>query len=321
MGEGKSSIIVPLVASTLANRSNLVRVVTLKPLANPMFQLLVSRLSGLANRPIFYVPVSRGLYMNNSLVRTVRSLYEQCVAEGGVLVVQPEHILSQKLKHIDASIKPPESSEGRLIADGLRKLQDWLASVSRDILDESDEILHPRYQLIYSLGKQMHVDDHPNRWTTLQQVFTRLQAHAIRLRTSFPNMLETDTTMRGFPVIHIHDSSMLQQISSLIIDDALEGRLFNLQVGVLPPTIRAAARRFLSQTEVSDVDHALIHSHCGGTTAFKGILLLRGLLMDDGGILGYVLKERRWSVDYGLDPHRTLLAVPYRAKVCHINLT
>jgi len=52
---------------------------------------------------------------------------------------------------------------------------------------------------------------------------------------------------------------------------------------------------------------------------FKGILLLRGLLMGGEGILGYVLKERRWRVDYGLDPSRTLLAVPYRAKVCRVD--
>jgi hypothetical protein len=42
--------------------------------------------------------------------------------------------------------------------------------------------------------------------------------------------------------------------------------------------------------------------------------------MDGEGILGYILKERRWRVDYGLDPSRTLLAVPYRAKVCSIKL-
>jgi hypothetical protein len=42
--------------------------------------------------------------------------------------------------------------------------------------------------------------------------------------------------------------------------------------------------------------------------------------MDTEGILGYVLKERRWRVDYGLDPSRTLLAVPYLAKVCCTDL-
>src|SRR5579863_2538120 len=92
MGEGKSSVIVPLVASTLANGKNLVRIVTLKPLSNQMFQLLVSRLSAMANRPIFYVPITRSLRLNSSLVKAIRGLFERCVSMGGVLVVQPEHI-------------------------------------------------------------------------------------------------------------------------------------------------------------------------------------------------------------------------------------
>src|SRR5579863_2403555 len=248
-----------------------------------MFHILVNRLSGLANRRIFYVPMSRNLRMNTSLIRTIRGLYERCVAEGGVLVVQPEHILSQKLKHIDIFLSSQRSSEEDMITDELRELQGWLASVSRDVLDESDEILHPRFQLIYSKGKQIPVDDHPNRWTAVQQVFTRLQAHVVGLRTSFPNMLEIDTTRRGFPIIQIRDPAVLQRVSSLIIDDTLAGRLPSLQVGVLPPLIREAARRFLSQTEVSDVDHALIQSHCRQTATFSGFLLLRGLLMDGGG--------------------------------------
>ena len=66
MGEGKSFVIVPLVASKLADGSNLVRVVTLKPLSGQMFSLLVSRISGLANRPVFYIPFSRGLRIDAS---------------------------------------------------------------------------------------------------------------------------------------------------------------------------------------------------------------------------------------------------------------
>jgi hypothetical protein len=347
MGEGKSSVIVPLVTSTLANGSNLVRVVTLKPLSNQMFQLLVGRLSGLANRPIFYVPISRGLCKNSSLVRTIRGLFERCIAEGGVLVVQPDHILSLKLMHIDILLSckelpffvrragpsrnlptpglrlsqliqlltPQGSTEGDMMVSKVEALQDWLAKVSCDVLDESDEILHVRYQLVYSSGKQIPVDDHPNRWTTIQQVFGRLQAHAVKLCASLPKMLAIDPIPNGFPNIHIHDSAILLEISSLIIDDFLQGRLSNLPVGVIPPDFRVATRRFISQAEVSDVDHTLIHSYCSGTSFFNGILLLRGLLMDSEGILGYVLKERRWRVDYGLDPSRTLLAVPYRAKV------
>ena len=321
MGEGKSSVIVPLVASTLADGSNLVRVVTLKPLRNEMFRLLVSRLSGLANRPIFYVPFSRSLSMSTSLIGTISGLYRRCVDEGGVLVVQPEHILSQKLMHIDTLLASHTTHVDKLpIAHELGVLQDWVTEVSRDVLDESDEILHVRYQLVYTAGEQMPVDDHPNRWTTIQQVFSRLQAHAPKLRESFPRTFEVDTTRRGFPVMRVLDSSILQKIFSLIIDDALGGAISNLPLGVLPSPVWQAVRRFMANKEVSDEDRDLIYKHCKETTLLKGILLLRGLLMDNDGILGYILKERRWRVDYGLYPSRTLLAVPYRAKVCCIHL-
>jgi hypothetical protein len=435
MGEGKSSVIVPLVVSTLANGSNLVRVMTLRPLSNQMFQLLVSRLSGLANRPIFYVPISRNLRTNTSLFRKIRGLFERCVSEGGILIVQPEHVLSLKLMHMDtllshrdgikayslADEKEPEPQEvvfpslmailfhqrtrlsptarsirfgvtgkvsgssvpskpksrwfgGSLsededsledsvtyksqggglstgedsledlvtyesqggglsededsledsvtVVDELEALQDWLTKVSCDILDESDEILHVQYQLVYTSGKQMPVEDHPNRWTTIQQVFSRLQAHVVKLCATFP-IFAIDTTQRGFPIIPTLDSTIIRHISSLIIDDALQGRLSNLPVGVIPSPIEAAARRFISQAEVSDMDHGLIHSRYAGTTFFNGILLLRGLLMEGEGVLCYVLNEKRWRVDYGLDPSRTLLAVPYRAKVrvCCTSLT
>jgi len=320
MGEGKSSVIVPLVTSTLADGSTLVRVVTLKPLSNQMFQLLVSRLSGLANRPIFYVPFSRSLRMSTSLARTISGLYRRCVTEGGVLVVQPEHILSQKLMHVDILLASHENRDKRSIAHELGALQDWVTKVSRDVLDESDEILHVRYQLVYTAGEQLPVDDHPNRWTTIQEVFSLLQAHAVKLRSNFPKMIEVDTTLKGFPILRILDPSINQELSTLIIDHALEGRLPSLPLSALPSPILGAARRFMAKKEVSDEDRDLVYEHCAGTAVLKGILLLRGLLMDSDGILGYVLKERRWRVNYGLHPSRTLLAVPYRAKVCCINL-
>jgi len=223
--------------------------------------------------------------------------------------------------HIDTLLASHTNHDDeRSVARELSALQDWLTNVSRDVLDESDEILHVRYQLVYTTGTQIPVDDHPNRWITTQQVFSRLQAHAVELHASFPRMFEIDTTLRGFPIIRILDSAIFQEISSLIIDDALAGGLSNLPLGVLPSPMREVVRRFMGNREVSGQDQDLIYAHCAGTTLMKGILLLRGLLMDNDGILGYVLKERRWRVDYGLYPSRTLLAVPYRAKVCCIHL-
>jgi Protein of unknown function (DUF3638) len=316
MGEGKSSVIVPLVSAILANGSCLARVVTLKPLSNQMFQLLVSRLSGLAGRPIFYMPFSRNLQINASMVQNISALYKQCVADGGVLVIQPEHILSQKLMCIDTLLASHGDREKLSISQELKALQDWLAKVSRDVLDESDEILHVRYQLVYTAGEQMPVEDHPNRWSTTQQVFTRLRVHAGQLHARFPKMFELEETQRSFPTMRILDHGVSRRISSLIVDDALRGALSCIPLAVLSPQIREATRRFIIQRDVPEEVREIVRSHCAGTTLWNGILLLRGLLVNGEGILGYVLKERRWRVDYGLDPSRTLLAVPYRAKVC-----
>ncbi|CAF4730803.1 unnamed protein product, partial [Rotaria socialis] len=44
--------------------------------------------------------------------------------------------------------------------------QRWIKTYVRDILDESDEILHVKYQLIYSIGGQKQVDGGLERWRT-----------------------------------------------------------------------------------------------------------------------------------------------------------
>ncbi len=315
MGEGKSSVIIPLVAAALADGSNLARIVTLKPLSNQMFQLLASRLSDLADRRIFYVPFSRDLRMSTSMLETISTLYRQCAVEGGVLVVQPEHIFSHKLTCINTLLASRDEPGKRDIAKGLSELQRWLARVSRDVLDESDEILHVRCQSVYTTGQQMLVEDHPNRWYTTQQVFSLLRGYATRLHASFPRSFELDQSQKGFPMMRILDPNVSRKISSLIADDALNGTLSTLPITVLSNSVRDATRRFVIVKEVPVEDRQLVRARFSGTAHWNGILLLRGLLVDGDGILCYVLKERRWRVDYGLDPSRTLLAVPYRAKV------
>ncbi|KIM42888.1 hypothetical protein M413DRAFT_26859 [Hebeloma cylindrosporum] len=94
MGEGKSHVIVPLVATALADSHKLVRVVVLTPLAGQMFHLLVERISGLTNRRVFYLPFSRDVTMNIQQIEAIQRLFEKCARVQGVLVTQPEHMLS-----------------------------------------------------------------------------------------------------------------------------------------------------------------------------------------------------------------------------------
>ncbi|CAF4523736.1 unnamed protein product, partial [Rotaria sp. Silwood2] len=43
-------------------------------------------------------------------------------------------------------------------------VQQWLKQYVRDVLDESDEILHVEYQLIYTVGGQEQGDGDAERW-------------------------------------------------------------------------------------------------------------------------------------------------------------
>ena len=124
MGEGKSSVIIPIAAAALADGNQLVRVVVPKELTVQMFELLTSRLGGLANKPIYHLPFSRApeydsLSGNVISLQTddLRKAMSRCMAERGILLVQPEHIMSLKLISVTEQIRG-----GKLVASLLPKL-------------------------------------------------------------------------------------------------------------------------------------------------------------------------------------------------------
>jgi len=183
MGEGKTSVIVPIVAASLANGEKLVRVVVLRPLSGQMFQTLVQKLGGLVNRRIFFMPFSRRTSLTEQDLEVVHRLYEDCRRNRGILLVQPQHILSFKLVGLerlytwDSSKECPDSDGNRKVARLLVEKQKWLEEHSRDILDESDEILNVRHELIYTIGEAAPIEHHPDRWLIIQEIFDVLHHH------------------------------------------------------------------------------------------------------------------------------------------------
>jgi Protein of unknown function (DUF3638)/Protein of unknown function (DUF3645) len=310
MGEGKSSVIVPMVAAVLANGHMLTRVVVLKSLSTQMFQLLVQRLSGLANRRIFYMPFSRAIKLGDLQVKLIQDLYKKCLDVGGILVVQPEHILSFKLMGIDRLVCS-KSPNDREIGLDLLESQRWLEKNSRDILDESDEILHVRYQLLYAVGQHRSVEDSPHRWTTVQQVLSLAQNRVPEVRDEFPSGIVFEKRRDGgFPTIRILQGIAGAALVGLIASDILDGALFEFRP--CHAYARQVILRVITEINITRADADFAKKYCEDQWPLKGLLLLRGLLAH--GILLYALKERRWRVDYGLNPSRTMLAVPFRAK-------
>ncbi|KAG6819108.1 hypothetical protein H0H93_015384, partial [Arthromyces matolae] len=304
MGEGKSSVIVPLVSSTLADGQRLVRVVTLKPLFRQTFDLLVRRLSGLLNRRVFYLPFSRDFKADPAYFVQLKELYSTCVRERGVLVIQPEHILSFRLMGVDL-VAGTRQEAAQCLLDCYR----WLTAHARDILDESDEILRVTYQLVYTSGVQQPMDNHPDRWTIIEEVLGLAQKHAESVSRKFPKGLEVyHVAEHGPPIIRILDS----EAGIALIDDVISEVLSSDKLRLLPQRVRITVAEFIRGHKVEESVVQVLRDFLGNTSIWKHLLLYRGLL--GHGLLHFALQEKRWRVDYGLDLSRTLLAVPYRAK-------
>ena len=322
MGEGKSSVILPISAATLADGNRLVRVVVPKPLAAQMFRLLVDRLGGLVNRPIYHLPFSRSLTgrYSRQQIGMLREMLSECVRDHGILVVQPEHVLSLKLTSVEKQLPThylrSDDNGNQASRSALLKLQRWVQSCSRDVLDEVDEVLHPRFQPTYTIGCQQHMEGYPNRWTITQQILRLVRKHALSLSHDLPDAIEYELDASGsFPRIRIlRASDARQRLISLIMDDVMNGHLpnFNFHDINRDRRLRAAVCAFVSSKDVFQRTASMVEEYAQQSNLWDGILLLRGLLACN--ILLFALAERRWRVDYGLSPKRTLLAVPYRAK-------
>ena len=309
MGEGKSSVIVPIVAATLADGKMLVRVVVLKPLSTQMFQLLLTKLSGMLGRRIFHMPISRSVRLDEHKARQIRNLCEECVNSRGILLVQPEHLLSFELMGLERVLSG-ETELGSILTE----TQHWLEGVSRDILDESDEILSVRFELIYTMGMQSMVEFAPDRWAIIEHVLGIVGHFANEVLDRFPHGLEREPMRPGsFPRIRILQSSAGHELLKIVARQVCKVGLPGVPVWNLPKNVRKALSRYLTDLKISEADVELLNSHVFNvSTMEKSVFLLRGLVAD--GVLAFTLQQKRWRVNYGLDLSRTMLAVPYRAK-------
>ncbi|KAF3920498.1 hypothetical protein ABW20_dc0107733 [Dactylellina cionopaga] len=311
MGEGKSAVIVPAVVAALADTTRLVRSIVLKPLSKQMFQILVQRLGGLCDRRIYFLPFSRSLNLSTSDIKNIRNLYEYCMRNGSILLALPEHILSFKLMGLEKLIAKKTELSRPLIA-----AQKWLDENTRDVLDESDEILHIRYQLIYTMGQQQILEGGQDRWTIIQEVLDLVQENATQWAAEDHMAIElVPAKSPGYPSIRIIDKNkgeklLIEMAKEICLDDIDRIPSISSKLKLLNMATRYQAFRFISVKDISTEEQRSLLASC---KHFKmQLLVLRGLIAS--GVLLFVLREKRYRVDYGLDIKRSMLAVPYRAK-------
>lgn len=144
MGEVKTAVIVPIVAAVLADVQQLCTVTVLKSLFQTNLRKLRECLGGMLDRRLYIFPFQRN---DEIVVTNLLPIYEECKGEGGVVLTLAEYRSSFQLKMYEAQLRG-ESANANISL----KVHKWLNQNARHILDESDAILEPNFQLIYPIG-------------------------------------------------------------------------------------------------------------------------------------------------------------------------
>ena len=308
MGQGKSSVIIPMVVAQLANKKNLVRIVVPRPLLSQTAQLLQARLGGLIGRKIKHVPFSRRSSTAISDLEAYRKLHLDLLHSGGAILTLPEHLLSFQLSGLQ------ELSHGHIEKAGfMMKLQEWFMKNCRDILDECDHMLAVKTQLIYPSGAQTMVDGHPGRWKLVQELLKLVKVHLGPLRRQFPSSIEVKERSCGtFPTIYLLTPQIRDALMQRLTDSVVRGDGGILPIEGCSLDELASVSSFLREAQFPKAIALKIAGVFRGKTETRQrLLLLRGLLIHKILLLGL---NKRWNVQYGTDVRRDPIAVPYKAK-------
>lgn len=295
MGEGKTSVILPMLALALSDGERLCRVQVPAPLFPENYQKLHWKL-GWLGVPLLAVPCTRTAALP---AHEMQTHYEALYASGGVLLQTPEHVRSFALR-----------SNNEPAYDAVHQ---WSHRHIVDMLDEADDVLHPRHQLIYPHGDPVLVDGSDTRWSTYGDL---LEAWADVVKDA-----------------HEHDCNA---IDTIVAYRAREGaHVFPREVRLLQPAgaeplwrkvvakVLAKHRCAIKWTGAERVDwlRRVMDTTCDLDTKDTGgddescnhlLYTLRGSTVF--GILQTCLSKRH-NVEYGVDKRRkSPLAVPYRAK-------
>lgn len=306
MGEGKTSVITPIIASRLTDGPHTPRIIVPKPLLRQSVDFLSQRLGGLLNRPIFHVPFSRDTPVGEESVSQLQSIYHACQRQKGILIALPEQILSFRLVGLDMMYV------SNSVAPKLIRLEQWLQSNCRNIVDESDEVLDPKFQLFYTVGNQQSMDGHSDRWEITQAVLAVVERQATRLHSPDPKYLDIECNGALYPIFHFLREETIDILLEAVFEDICENGLPGLSFRQLGVHVGKITLQFVRSLDMDDEGQLTHRAALDDSIIMPKLLVLRGLLAHR--IMRFALAGKRWLVDYGLHPSRCLIAVPFRAK-------
>ncbi len=283
---------------------------------NMNYNSLVFKLGRLLNKRIYVFPFNREIDTEPENMKIYFDVLNECKENKHVALTMPEYCLSFKLKTIEMC-----RLENKKEAKKLIEIEKWLIANVKDILDESDEILTVKYQLVYSVGRQAPLDGGKLRWEISQNVLELARRCLSELKKKYPESIELNEisgSKQSFPSIRLLNMEPYNELIKKIC------YYFFNSIGVEPNLPQYTSKdidqltEFVIEKEISETTKLEIEKLCHpkdaspSTTLKEILLILRGILSHD--ILFTVL-NKRWKVEYGINSKSHLMqAVPYRAK-------
>ncbi|KAK4120622.1 hypothetical protein N657DRAFT_665989 [Parathielavia appendiculata] len=288
MGEGKSSVIVPMVFAALADGKRLVRVVVAKAQSNQLAHTLIATLGGLINCQVFYLPISRSLQLKSSDVEVINRMLATCRNHG---------LMALESTWADGNGAGALSKQ---IVTTYNHMEDMF----RDIVDESHENFSVKFELIYTTGTQRPIDMSPDRWKLIQELMgvvldvaedpARRHAEADVKGLLF----EGDRGSGRFPIIRVLEESASKRLVSDVAEHVCCVGLKGFPIHHQSISRRTAVVDYILQPNLSAAQIAAVQN-------------------DSSGLFSETMMKNTFRVNYGFAPDRrppTMLAVPYRAK-------
>ena len=319
MGEGKTRVILPMLilywGSAAQRRESVVRLHFLRQLIEEGFAFLHGQLSrSVLQIKLFLMPFHRGIKLDVPTVRRMHEHVLMCQMSGGCMVLAREHRQSLQLKTNELKLLSPETS-GDIVAElNLMKKRKYL-----DMLDESDELLHYRDELVYAVGEAEQLPGASSRWAAAEAVLLALKHdHEVQSILHSSNLHVRDTAGH-------EDASETFPKIRLLVGQELERAVQPLQLAIaeyvmnnppyamcwmkrIPATDREKMIQYMCNPALKDK----CRKHAAWRDHEDDLLALRGLL--SYSILFYCLQLRH-SVNYGVNrvDGKKRSAVPFKA--------
>ena len=140
------------------------------------------------------------------------------------MVISSEDILSFDLLTIE-KCRGNELNIGRTMLE----VQQWSRESIRDVLDESDEILHAKYQLIYSVGRQEQVDGGDECWKMIESILDIVKENAPVIAQRCENdVFSKSTKSRShFPEFRLLSREPFSTLSNFILNEWFKLKSFH----------------------------------------------------------------------------------------------